>query len=121
MVKKEGKDNRIADKNIDLLIENSIAMQRILASLASNLDGLSKDVRRMVEIFSEAGKSFEGRKSFGANAESRALQSKLDNLVEQNKVMANSIILLESYLRGKSTAREEREEDRLKKLPQYKF
>lgn len=121
MAKKEVKESRIADKNIDLLIENSISVQRILASLAANLDSLSKDVRRMVEIFSEAGKSFEGRKSFGMSAESKALQSRLDNLVEQNKVMANSIILLESYLRGKSTAREEKEEDRLKKLPQYRF
>ena len=136
MVKKQVKTEKIKEaspmkadksqnKNIDLLIENSIDLQKVLANLAVSVDDLSKDVKKMLNLFTEAGKAFaEGKKPIGekmGKTEVMVLRDRLDGLIEQNKEMASGIILLENYLKGKTEAKEEKEESKLKKLPQYNF
>ncbi len=129
--KKEKKVNLASD--IRLLIENSIALQKVLANMALGIDDLSKDVKKMVDLFTDANRAFEQGKrpvmDKTEKTEMRILQDKLNSLIEQNKVMANGIILLESYLRGKSREinkiqpiiKEDYEEEKIKKLPQYRF
>ena len=68
----------------------------------------------------------QGRKR---KTEISMLNDKLNSLIDQNKVMANGIILLEGYLRGRrmetrnipGATVENKEEEKIKKLPQYRF
>ncbi len=129
--KKVQKVNLASD--IKLLIENSIALQKVLTNITLSMDDLSKDVKKMVDLFTDANKAFEQGKrpvmDKMEKTEMKILQDKLNSLIEQNKVMANGIILLEGYLREKSGGinkiqsriREDYEEEKIKKLPQYKF
>lgn len=126
-MKKRGPAEKPGNRNIDLLIENSIALQKVLTNLATNIDVLSKDVKRMVELFEEADKAFvTGKRPVAGKMEktdTKILHDRLDELIEQNKVMAKGIMLLESCLRGKSSINKEIEETGAvpKKLPQFNF
>ena len=120
--------------NIKLLIENSISLQNVLTNMTMSLDGLSKDVKRMVELFEDANKAFEqGKRPVEGKTEKtemKILQEKINSLIEQNKVMANGIILLEGYLResiggfgrtNQNLMRENNEEEKIKRLPHSRF
>ena len=102
-VKNENKKSVNFNDNIRLLIENSISLQKVLTSMTISLDGLSKDVKKIVDLFEDANKAFEQGKRPGEGktekTEMKILHDKLNSLIEQNKVMANGIILLEGYLR----------------------
>ena len=133
-VKQEKKKSVNFNDNIRLLIENSISLQNVLTNMTISLDGLSKDVKRMVELFEDANKAFEqGKRPVEGKTEKtemKILQEKINSLIEQNKVMANGIILLEGYLResiggfgrtNQNLMRENNEEEKIKRLPHSRF
>jgi len=133
-VKQESKKSGNFNDNIKLLIENSISLQKVLTSMTLSLDGLSIDVKKMVDLFEDANKAFEqGKKPLEGKTEKtemRILQEKINSLIEQNKVMANGIILLEGYLResiggfsrtNQNFIRENDEEEKIKRLPNSRF
>ena len=88
---------------IKLIIENSVALQKAVTDLAVNLKKLSGDVSEMLELFKDATKTISGGKAEEAVKKSdiEELKAKVDELAEQNKVIAKGILLLESTLKPK--------------------
>jgi len=88
---------------IDLLLENTIALQKTLASLATDLKSLNKKVSDLFELFESASSAFkEGKTGKGERVPSD-IAGKMDMLVEQNKTLAKGLILLDKTLRGKES------------------
>lgn len=84
---------------IDLLLENTIALQKTLASLATELKALNKKVSELFELFEAASAAFkEG--STEAKVPSN-ISEKIDILIEQNKTLAKGLLLLEKTVRAK--------------------
>jgi len=92
-------------KKIDLLIQNSISLQKAMAALAVNLDRFSRDIGKLLDFLSESAKTFESeekeRGAVAGAAISGDLVRKLDMLIDQNKTIAKGLVLLENYLKEK--------------------
>ena len=96
MVKeKEGKAGSIPNNSMNLLLENSIALQKMLADLAFNLKDLNKKITNMLELFENASRNMKESPS------SEGLSEKVEELSKQNKTIAKGLLLLEKSMREK--------------------
>lgn len=95
-------------KAFKLMLENSIALQKVLTNLAVSLDRLSKDMEKMLDLFKEASKAMGEEKALGEVDMDREnkLISRLDNLIEQNRTIAKGLVLLESSIKEKDRQKE---------------
>ncbi len=98
------------DGSLDLLIENSVALQKVLTDVASSLNQLTKELRQLLELFKEAGKTLAEDKASQAVAqeEKKAIIDKLDTLADQNRTIARGLVLLESSIKEKDRPKEYR-------------
>lgn len=81
---------------IDQLIDNNIKLQEKMVDLISSISKLTKRIDTMVEIFEEASKNIKTESS-------EPLMRKLENLIDQNRNIARGLILLEKYVKEKSS------------------
>ena len=97
------KSSSISEESIKLLVQNSLALQKIMADLAIDIKKLSKNVSELLEVFKEASKTLAEEKAEGKVKEEEMadLKNKIDALLEQNKTIAQGILLLESLLKPK--------------------
>lgn len=104
----KGAGNSGKDEAFKLMLENSIALQKVLTNLAVSLDRLSKDMEKMLELFKEASKAMGEEKALGEVDMDREnkLISRLDNLIEQNRTIAKGLVLLESSIKEKDRQKE---------------
>lgn len=88
---------------MDLLLENTIALQKTLTSLATELKTLNKKVSELFELFEAASSAFKEAKTAGAGGAEipSDIADKIDMLVEQNKTLAKGLLLLEKTVREK--------------------
>ncbi|UZE94256.1 MAG: hypothetical protein IB618_01645 [Candidatus Pacearchaeota archaeon] len=116
-------------KAIDLLLENTIALQKTITNLATELKSLNKKVSSLLKLFEDASKAFKEARIEGAAAapsEIAELSEKIDDLVKQNMTIAKGLLLLEKTLRESkverpSPARPSRETHKPKPLPEFSF
>lgn len=89
------------DKALQLLIENNVALQKVLTTVSTDMRDLTKEMGNLLSIFKEAGKTFGEEKAVEdiRKDEEKALIPKLDELIDQNKTIAKGLILLESALK----------------------
>ena len=92
-------------EKIDVLIQNSIALQKAVTILAINLEKFSKEIGKLLEFMSDSAKSFEAEEkskgTIAGTAVSGDIVKKLDMLIDQNKMVAKGLVLLENYLKDK--------------------
>ncbi len=89
--------NPMLDKLVNALIENNITLQHKLSDLILDTKDLNKNVKEMVKMFKEAGDHIKKGKY------EDPLVVKLDDLLEQNKNIAKGLLLLEKFVREKTT------------------
>ena len=83
------------DDIIHQLAENNLSLQEKTIELIISIKELTNKVDDMVTIFGEAAKHIK-------EGTDRPLMEKLQNLLEQNKTIAQGLIMLEKYVREKS-------------------
>ena len=71
-----------------------------ISELISSMNKLTLRVDKLVSLFEEASKNVAEVESTEARISS--LASRLDSLLEQNKAIAQGLVLLEKYVRGKT-------------------
>lgn len=76
-----------------VLIENFVALQRVLTNLAINLDNLTNRVSKLLDLFEISAKAL-AEKDFDVQEENTHLVEKLDNLIDQNKILARGMALM---------------------------
>jgi hypothetical protein len=107
---------------IDMLLENSIALQKTLATLATDLKTLNQKVSSLLELFEAAGKTFREKPVAPSMAKAeipKELLDKVNSLVEQNKTIARGLLLLEQAIHEiKMPETEEAETTESKPLPE---
>ena len=72
------------------LAQNMIALQSVMVSLTEKLGGLTDKVSNLVELFESSAKAI-AEKDFKQN---KKMEGQLDNLAEQNKILARGLTLL---------------------------
>jgi len=82
------------DSNADLL-KNHVKLQKVSVELISSVKELTTRMDKMLALFETAAKNIE-------HEEDGSMEKKLENLLEQNKVIARGLVLIEKYIRDKT-------------------
>jgi|GEM_PF-1446586 len=95
MVKKIKKEEKVVEnKNTEkLLFENYLELQKVLTTLAVNIDSLSKRIDKLVGLFEQSVKTI-AEKDFQEETKNRQVQDKLEMLINQNKIIAQGVSLI---------------------------
>ena len=109
MVKKVGVKKKIAPKKIPvaisktkkpqtekILIENFIALQKVITNLSIKFDKLTNQISSLLELFEVSAKTL-AEKDFDVKKENRdnkQIIEKMNNLLEQNRTIARGVALI---------------------------
>ncbi len=74
-----------------VLVENFVSLQRVMTNLVIKFDNLSNQISKLLELFEISAKTLAEK---DISKEDKKMMEKLDNLLEQNKVIAKGIVLL---------------------------
>ena len=89
--------NTSQEQMINKLIETNIFMQHKMTDMLISMKELNTNVSNLVRLFSDAAAHIKAGKY------EDPLVEKLNGLLDQNKNLAKGLILLEKYVREKST------------------
>jgi len=92
------KKKMTAREREELLIENFVGLQKAMTNLSIRFEGLSSNIVKLLQVFEESAKSLVG----GKHDDDKAMLNKIDSLLDQNKTIAQGLVLMESKLRKRS-------------------
>jgi hypothetical protein len=78
-----------------VLVENFIALQKVMTNMATKFDNLSDNIAKLLEVFEISAKAL-AEKDFEQlkDSDNKEVLEKLNNLLEQNKIIARGITLM---------------------------
>lgn len=83
-----------------MLMENFVALQKIMVDLSSNFEILNKKLTSLLTLFEDSAKTLVKRDlDFGKKDDEEAMK-KLDTLLEQNKLIAKGLTLMHDVASG---------------------
>lgn len=82
---------------VDELIKNNITLQKATVDLLDSVNQLSQKTDRLLSLFEEAAKNIEKTEM------KEPLAKQLETLLEQNKIIARGLVLLEKYIRDRTS------------------
>ena len=87
--------------DMDVLIQNQIELQKILADLSLEVKNLTSELSTLVQLFKEASKTLNDEKLSNDldKEDMKNIGSKVETLVDQNKTIAKGLLLMESAMR----------------------
>ncbi|MEK6820594.1 MAG: hypothetical protein AABX71_02675 [Nanoarchaeota archaeon] len=95
------KASKDTEKLNSILVENFVSLQKALTNLSFKFDRLSDNISTLLQLFEISAKSFSEKLSaFTPEIEKdREFLDKLNALLEQNKVIARGLTLMEEKMR----------------------
>lgn len=81
------------------LIENLVQLQKINADMADKFDVLSKQMSELLNIFEKAAQNFVHTPELKVAERDKEFLDKIDKLIEQNKTIAKSIVLIDDKVK----------------------
>ncbi len=84
---------------IDELIKHNIALEKVSLEVLESVNKMTKRMDRMLSLFEEAAKNIEKAEKL----EEKPLQKQISDLLEQNKTIARGLILIERFVRDKTS------------------
>lgn len=76
-----------------LLIENFVALQKVMANLSSRFDELSNKISSLLNLFEVSAQAL-AKRNFDLGNNNQELIRKIDNIAQQNKIIARGVSLL---------------------------
>jgi hypothetical protein len=124
MVKREGNGSSLgiegkpkkrlsAQEREEILVENFVGLQNAMTNLSIKFSALSDNINKLLQIFEESAKSIELSRSYASIEKNdkfektedvetnREMIKKIDSLLEQNKTIAQGLVIMEEKLRSK--------------------
>ena len=87
--------NKIEDK----LIQNIVELQKLHVNLIEKFNGLTEQISTLLALFETSAKSFAKSPHIEMAGKDKEFLDKIDKLLEQNKVLAKGMTLMEGKLR----------------------
>lgn len=90
------------DKVNKILVENLVSLQKVLTNLSVKFDSLTKRLDGMIDLFEESAKTVvKGEiNAMEDSKHTKKVLDKMDNLFEQNKLIARGLTLLNESTAG---------------------
>ena len=92
----KNKPSIVKNDKDDLLMQNFISLQKVLTNLAVRVDSLTNQTSKLLSLFEISAKSFAQRQGSPINKDDKEFLEKLDQLIEQNKLIARGITLMDN-------------------------
>lgn len=86
------------------LVENMVSMQKVYANIAEKLDRLSGQISSLLTLFESAAKTFAQNPNLQVAGKDKEFIDKIDKLLEQDRVIAKTLSLLEERTREHAEA-----------------
>lgn len=96
MVKKQKQEKSKNTQLEKILIENFVALQKVMVNLSIKLDELTNKISKLLELFETSAKTLS-EKDFSytkGNEDSKKVIEKIDSLINQNKTIARGLALM---------------------------
>lgn len=103
----------------NLILENTVALQRNLVETTEELKNLNIKLTRLLEIFEKANRTFEDSLEKGTETDVVELEKKIDALVEQNRIIAKGLLLLEKSTRSTMSSSQSQSQQRLRAQQEF--
>jgi len=120
---KEEKGEEKKQSTINVLVENSVTLQRVMTEVAISLKALNEKLDNLLGLFDEAAKKFNEKKTEQIKIESEKaveLKNTLQEITEQNRVIAKGVMLLEQAVRTDNEPEDILPSFKPKPLPEFK-
>ena len=102
MTKKGHKEISSKKEHIEkAMLENFVSLQKVLTNLAVKFDSLSDNISKLLKLFEISAKTFVEKQTpeIGGRKTDKDFLEKLDKLLEQNKIIAKGLTLMEEKLK----------------------
>lgn len=93
--------DRSAEKLNEILVENFVNLQKAITNLTVRFEDMSSQISKLLQLFEISARSFSEKLSTVVPEieKDREFLDKLNKLLEQNKVIAKGITLMEEKIR----------------------
>ena len=102
MAKKKGnsgKKKKMTKAELEeALVENFVSLQKVLTNLSVKFEDLTGKISSLLQLFEISAKSFTKKQEESGN-ENKELAEQVQLLLEQNKIIAKGITLIEEEIR----------------------
>lgn len=89
-----------------VLVENFVALQQVMTDLSSKFNNLSEQISKLLQLFEISAKAL-AEKDFGlekGNLNSEKIAKQMDTLLEQNKIIARGMTLINDKILERNVA-----------------
>jgi len=83
----------------DVLLQNIVDLQKVNTDLAEKFDKLAKEISSLLSLFEITAKTFAKHSPLGEYEKDKEFLDKIDKLLDQNKIFAKGLTLMEERLR----------------------
>jgi hypothetical protein len=90
MLKKECEAQKSKEDIQKIFLENSVSLQKVLTNLSVNLDNLSNQISKLLNLFEQSVKTI-AEKDLESEINNRKMMEKLDTIILQNKTLAQGM------------------------------
>jgi len=99
--KKSGTTKRVRrDSEIEhALLKNLVELQKINTDLAEKFDHLAKEISQLLALFELTARNFAKNAPIGEYEKDKDFLDKIDKLLDQNKILAKGLSIMEERLR----------------------
>src|SRR3989338_7262611 len=83
------------------MLENFVSLQKVLTNLAGKFDSLADQISKLLQLFEISAKTFVEKQTpeIGGKKTDKDFLEKLDKLLDQNKIIAKGLTLMEEKLK----------------------
>lgn len=100
IIKKKAVKKKSVSRGIEKsLAENIVELQKINTNLAEKFDKLAAQISNLLGLFEATAKTFAGSPAMRTSEKDREFLDKIDRLLEQNKVIAKGLTMIEEKAR----------------------
>lgn len=122
IIHESASDKKLSRDDLDrLILENFITLQKVLTNLTVKFDKLSDEMGQMLNLFEISAKTFTEKNGSGITKEEKEFLDKLDRVLDQNKVIAKGLTLMEERIREKGSPNENMVKGDIKPRPLPRF
>ena len=84
------------------LAENLISLQKVHIGLAEKFDKLANEISQLLALFEITARTFTKNLPMAEHEKDKEFLEKIDKLLEQNKILAKGLTLMEERLRERT-------------------
>ncbi|MBX4212507.1 hypothetical protein KW787_03585 [Candidatus Pacearchaeota archaeon] len=81
------------------LVENMVQLQKVHTDLAEKFDKLTKEISGLLSLFEMTARSFGDHPAIQASEKDKAFLDKIDKLLDQNKLIAKGLTMMDERMR----------------------